>query len=200
MEMDKMKKAAGNWDIFVKFIDKFYGVIAWVAVAVGAVIMIFGEHIMTEGALSLELGYLTLYLAEGAQVDFRMMKTALGAGLMICGVIFLLVSRGAKLLRGILASMKEGRPFEPDAPARLRKIAWLALAGGALLHVAVFLIEGVMIRACSVEQIFSSPYIAGVEYTFTMDFGFVWLACAILMLSYVFEYGQKLQLESDETL
>jgi len=38
------------------------------------------------------------------------------------------------------------------------------------------------------------------EYVFTVDFGFVAVFCVLMLLSYIFTYGQALQRESDETL
>ena len=200
MKTEKMRKAAKNWDNIVKMIGRIFSVLVWVAVIVGVLVLAFGERIMDMGTPSLELGVLTLYLTEGVEVDLQLIKYSLALSLLISGVVFLLVSRIAKLLRGILDPMKEGRPFDADTPARLRRIAVLVLIGGFLRHISVFVIRGVMIRAFPMEQILTSPLIARAEYTFTLDFGFVWLACAVLLLSYVFEYGQKLQTESDETL
>ena len=200
MNMQRMKNAAKNWDAILKFGGGFFGVFTWVVAIVGVMVLIFGERMMDMGTLSLDLEYVTLYLMEGTAVDLHVMKIGMGAGLLVGAAVCFLVSRGAKLLRGILATMKEGRPFEADASARLRKIAWLTLAGGFLMEVIELLDCIVMTRAFALREIFGSVSVTGVEYSYTMDYSFVWFFCGIWMLSYVFEYGQKLQLESDETL
>ena len=41
---------------------------------------------------------------------------------------------------------------------------------------------------------------SGIDQVFTLDFGFVWIFFVMILLARIFEYGQQLQLESDETL
>ena len=195
-----MKKAAGNLDVLVKIAGGIFGACAWVLVIVGVLLLLIGERMYDAGSVSLDLDYVSLYLSEGIQVGFAELKAAIAAGLIVSGIVCHLVGRGAKLVRRMLAAMKEGRPFDTDTPASLRKIAWMTLAGGALVQIAGILDRVVYTRVLPMEQIFSSPVIAQVEYNYTFDLGFVWVAIVIFFLSYVFDYGRKLQEESDETL
>ena len=57
-----------------------------------------------------------------------------------------------------------------------------------------------LVNALPMDVIFSSPAIESVEYVFMFDFGFVWMFVVMILLARIFEYGQKLQQESDETL
>lgn len=200
MNTERMKKAAKNLDIIVKIAGGIFGACGWVLVIMGLLVLILGEKMFDSGAVSLDLEYITLYLAEGTQIGFRMMEFYTGIGLIAGGAVCFLVNRGAKLVRKILTTMKEERPFEADAPANLRKIAWLTLIGGAVLQIVGILARILLTRALPMEEIFSSPVIAEVEYSFTFDFGFVWIAIVMLFLSYIFDYGRILQLEADETL
>ena len=52
----------------------------------------------------------------------------------------------------------------------------------------------------AVGELFASAAVSKTEFVFTMNFGFVLIACIIFFLSYIFSYGQALQQESDETL
>ena len=77
---------------------------------------------------------------------------------------------------------------------------WIILAGGGLIQLLGILGRVWLVKSLPMDVIFSSPAIASVEYVFTMDFGFVWMFFVVLLLSRIFEYGQVLQQESDETL
>ena len=200
MNTVRMKKAAKNLDVLVKIAGGMIGACAWVLVIVGLLVLVLGQQMFDMGTFRLDLDYITLQLTEGTQTGFRMMEVYIGVGLIAAGIVCFLVGYGAKLVHRLLASMREGRPFEADAAVNLRKIAWLTLIGGAVLQAVGILERVLLIRTLPMDQIFSSPAIAQVEYSFTFDFGFVWLFCVILFLSYVFNYGQKLQRESDETL
>ena len=74
------------------------------------------------------------------------------------------------------------------------------MVGGGLLQVLGMVGRMMLARALPMDVIFSSPAIESVEYVFTIDLGFVWIFCIVIFLSQIFEYGQKLQQESDETL
>jgi hypothetical protein len=96
--------------------------------------------------------------------------------------------------------MKEGRPFDTEVSVGLRKLAWIILVGCGLVQ-AVSIFSGMLsAKNLPMDVIFSSPAIESVEYVFTMDFGFVWMFVVVMLLARIFEYGQQLQLESDETL
>ena len=121
--------------------------------------------------------------------------------ILIAGLIGCIFLRyGIGFLRRILAPMKEGRPFDAEVPVCLKKFAWVLLAGSGLIQVVGLIERAMLIRALPMEEIFSSPAIDSVEYVFTMDFGFVWVFVVLQLLARVFEYGQRLQQESDETL
>lgn len=96
--------------------------------------------------------------------------------------------------------MKEGRPFEADIPANLKKLAWTVFVIGAVTQIAGIAERIILANAYPIEQILSSSTIAKIEYSYTIDFNFVLISCIILFLSYIFAYGQELQKESDETL
>ena len=168
--------------------------------AVFVVLMkIFGEK-MVAGTFSLDLDFVKLHLAGeyGA---------AAGSLLSYIDIILITGCRGCiairyglGVLRSVLAPAKEGRPFDGEATAGLRKLAWVILAGGGLIQLLGILGRVWLVKSLPMDVIFSSPAIESVEYVFTMDFGFVWMFFVILLLSRIFEYGQVLQQESDETL
>lgn len=199
MNNRKMITAAGNWDTMLRIVEGFMKAFAIVFAVFFVLLKVFREK-MVAGAFTLDLDFVKLHLAqEYAQTGrllLNQMDMVLISGILIC----IAVRYGIGYLRKVLAPMKEGRPFDGEAPMYLKKIAWVILIGGGLIQVLGIAGRAMMIRALPMDAIFASAAIERVEYVFTVDFGFVCLACAVLLLSRIFEYGQRLQQESDETL
>ena len=199
MDNRKMITAAGNWDTMLRIMEGFMKAFAIVFAVFFVLLKIFREK-MVAGNFTLDLDFVKLHLAEEygqmGGLLLNHMDMVLISGILLC----IAVRYGIGYLRKVLAPMKEGRPFDGDTPVYLKKIAWVILIGGGLIQVLGIAGRAMMIRALPMDAIFASAAIERVEYVFTVDFGFVCLACAVLLLSRIFEYGQRLQQESDETL
>ena len=199
MNNRKMITAAGNWDTMLRIVEGFMKAFAIVFAVFFVLLKIFREK-MVAGNFTLDLDFVKLHLAEEygqmGGLLLNHMDLVLISGILIC----IAIRYGIGYLRKVLAPMKEGRPFDGNTPVYLKKIAWVILIGGGLIQVLGIAGRAMMIRALPMDAIFVSAAIERVEYVFTVDFGFVCLACAVLLLSRIFEYGQRLQQESDETL
>lgn len=200
MDTKKMISTAKFFNTGAKVVGNIFGACAVVCLVFAVLVAVLGEQMFAAGSFTLELAHITLHLAGDFPADMEMMKWFACVGLLGVSVICVLVKRASVHLRTILTPMEEGRPFEPGTPAKLRRIAWLTLIGGAVMQVLAFAEGMILTRAYPMDQIFASDAVAAVEYSFSMDLGFVWAACLILFLSYIFAYGQSLQQESDETL
>lgn len=200
MKNEKIMKTAKNLDKFVKFAGGISQTLGIVFLVFAVLVLIFGDAMFDVGSLTLELAYIKFYLADELQTVTGMMKVYTVVGLIAASLICFMADYACKILRRILEPMKESRPFEADIPQNLKKIAWIVLAGGAIVQIIGIAERIFMIQAFPMEKIFSSEAITGIEYVFTIDFGFVLVFCIILFLSYIFSYGQALQQESDETL
>lgn len=200
MNNRKLITTANNIDKIVKFVKGFMFAFTIVFVIFAVLVLIFGDKMFAPGSITLNLDFIKLYLADNDQVVTDALKLYAILGLVIGSIICLAIYYGLKYLRNILAPIKEGRPFEKDIPANLKKIAWIVLIGGVLTEIVSIIERFILMKAYPIEQVFSSTAISKIEYTFTMDFNFVITFCIIIFLSYIFEYGIQLQIESDETL
>lgn len=196
----KFLNAARSWDTMAKVSQGIFRAAGFVCLIFAVLVVIFGSRMFETGSFSLDLDFLKLYLADEFQTPNALIQAFAVIGLVAVGIICFIVSYGVRQFRDILAPMKDGRPFEAHTPRKLRNIAWTVLAAGLVSQVTAVAEQLILTKAYPMEQIFSSPVIARIEYSYTMDFGFVFAACIILLLSYVFSYGCKLQRESDETL
>ena len=200
MKNKKLINAAKNWDTFVKFFGTFMKVMGILFIVFALLVLILGEKMYEAGSISLDLDFMKLYLAEEYQTVNGLMKIHTIIGLLVGSLISFAIYYASKLLRNILNSMKEGRPFEANIPANLQKLAWTVLIIGAITQIAGIIERIILAKAYPIEQILSSSAIAKIEYSYTIDFNFIFITCILLFLSHIFAYGQELQKESDETL
>ena len=199
MDNKKMITTARNLDTIFKFTEGFMKAFAIVFAVFFVLMKIFKEKMVT-GSFSLDLDFVKLHLTGeyGAVTGLVLNHIDL---ILISGCLGCIAIRyGLKVIRSILAPMKEGRPFDEEVPAGLRKLAWICLVGGGLIQLLGIAGRILLVNALPMDVIFSSPAIESVEYVYMFDFGFVWMFVVMILLARIFEYGQKLQQESDETL
>lgn len=199
MDNKKMIATAGHLDTVLRIVEGFMKAFA-IVFAVFVVLMKIFKEKMVAGAFSLDLDFIKLHLAGqyGEITGFVLNHIDM---ILITGCLGCIAIRyGIGFLRKILAPVKEGRPFDADVIVNLKKIAWVILIGGGLIQLLGIAERVLLVKALPMDMIFSSPAIESVEYVFTMDFGFVWMFCVVRFLALIFEYGRRLQQESDETL
>ena len=201
MSNTKMIKAAENMDTFFKVMEGFMKAFAVVFAVFVVLMKIFKEKMVMEtGTFSLDLDFVKLHLAGEYAASTGAMLNHIDL-ILITGCLGAIAIRYALgVLRSILAPVKAGRPFDMEVPVGLRKLAWVVLAGGGLIEVIGVAARVLLARSLPMDLIFSSPAIESVEYVFTLDFCFVWIFAVMILLARIFEYGQQLQTESDETL
>lgn len=200
MDNQKMITAAGNWDTILKVVGGTMKAFAIVCGVFAVLVMILGEKMVAPNAFTVDLDFVKLYLAEGTVRFTPMMRLYTILGLVSVGVLCGVIGWGVGILRRVLAPMKEGRPFDGEVPALLKRLSWIILAVGGVIQIVGIAERSILAMTIESMDLFSAPVIADVEYIFTMDFGFVWLFCVVMFLARIFEYGQRLQQESDETL
>lgn len=200
MENSKMRKTAVVMDSILKILQR-------IAVVCGIVYLIFavltpllGEKIAA-AANSISLGPLKLMLKD----DFTPLNQAtwkistfisLVFGTMTLAVFVYTVG----LIRKVLEPMKEGRPFHAGISELIKRLAWVALIGGAIVRVCQTAAEIAEIKAFEFTALFNEKLFTGYSFNYMIDINFIVTAGVLFFLSYVFRYGEALQQESDETL
>lgn len=200
MNNHKMIRVAKNIDIFANVGGKLTAGAGIVCILVAFLTLIFGGKMFAEGAVTLDLDFVKFYLNDHAHMNEPFMKYYVFAATLGGGIICFLVYYVSKVLRKILAPMKNGRPFESGISENLKKVGWGVLIGGFLSESVGIAARILLIKAYSIDELFASSAVAKTEFIFPMNLDFVLIACVIFFLSYIFTYGQVLQQESDETL
>ena len=200
MDTKKLTRTAGNLDTLAKVGGCLFKAAGVICLVFAALVFILEENILADISLNLDLGFLKIYLTD----EYAELTPALKLYMLVCLVSAALVcwiyGYALTLIRRILDPMKQGRPFEDNIPSVLRRIAWLVIIGGTLTQVLNIVVQTLSMKAVPMEAVFFSPAVDHIEAVFDYDLNYVILGCVILFLSYVFQYGRMLQVESDETL
>ena len=202
MENNTIKNSASVIDRILKILQGCLIAAAIVCAIFIPLVAILGEK-MVAGASTLKLGVLSLDLVgDGMQfVDRAALKPVI-----ICelAAIILAVAAGwyfIRVLRGILATMKEGRPFESGVSKKISKLGWTALIGGAVVEIVSKLCPYLDAKCYDLSRIFNPEAVEGVSFNLGANvIWFIVVALVLFFLSYVFKCGEELQKESDETL
>ena len=200
MENKKLMKSAAVIDRILKILQGF----AIAGVIVAAIFIpltaILGEKIIAD-ASRLNLGVLDLRLADAkAYLDMADIKTSI-----IVMLIGMILTSAAiwyclRVLREILAPMKEGTPFSAGMAGKVRKLGWTVLIGGFVAEVGHRLSQLFEARAYQIERLLNMEAIVSVDYNYSVSLWFVFAALILFFLSYIFRCGEELQKEADETL
>lgn len=108
--------------------------------------------------------------------------------------IIFVVCYAISIIRKILAPMTQGNPFHPSVGKEIRRLAFASLIIGIIrnimgvvetLNLHIFLLHG--------------PAESNTA-NFLFDLSFLMIFFTLLLMSYIFQYGEELQKLSDETL
>lgn len=148
------------------------------------------------------IGSLTFELAE----EF----TSNNSAVLVCAwsmataaVIFIvLICYALGIIRKILMPMAEGNPFTPGVGREIRKLAFLSLAIGAAFNLFGVIEAIIAFHFFDMNSLIQNSQIQSVTTNFRFDvvFAIVIVFFVLLLLSYIFRYGEELQKLSDETL
>ena len=147
-----------------------------------------------------DIGFLELTMAEGYAPDKWLVLLQAAISLLVGCRLMYEGRRGVGYIREILNPMKEEKPFDTIVSTNLKKLARLSITMGILYNI-ILLSEQVMTAfVYNLPGLLISEKIVHVDGMFQVDLAFVVYWAILLLLSYVFRYGEELQQLSDETL
>lgn len=199
MENSKMMKTAAVIDRILKILKGAAAVCSVICLVFAVLTLFLGEKIVARANL-VSLGPLRLTLRDGSLLlNESALKIGLTISLVFAATSLAICIYGIKLIRKVLEPMKEGRPFDKGISETIKKLAWVALIGGAIIQICESITKIAEIKAYDFAAFFSGT-VTGLSFNGMIDCGFIVTACVLFLLSYVFRYGEELQQESDETL
>ena len=108
--------------------------------------------------------------------------------------------RGVGYIREILNPMKEEKPFDSIVSTNLKKLAKLSITLGILINIIILSEQILTVFVYDLPSLLISEKILHVGGMFNVDLTFLICWAVLMLLSYVFRYGEELQQLSDETL
>ncbi|MDE5679731.1 MAG: DUF2975 domain-containing protein [Lachnospiraceae bacterium] len=200
MENSKMMKTAAVIDRILKILKETAIVCSVICLVFAVLTLLFGEKIVAHVDI-VSIGPLRLTLKNGSSLlKESALKTGLTLSLVFAAISLAICVYGIRLIRKVLEPMKEGRPFDKGISETIKKLAWVALIGGAIIQVCGSITKIAEIKAYDFSAFFAETVVTGLSFNGMIDCSFVVTACVLFLLSYVFRYGEELQQESDETL
>ena len=147
-----------------------------------------------------DIGFLELTVAEGYAPDKWLVLLQAAITLLVGCRLMYDGRRGVGYIREILLPMKEEKPFDSIVSTNLKKLAKLSITLGILYNIIILSEQIMTVFVYGLPQLLISEKIVHVDGMFQVDLTFVICWAALLLLSYVFRYGEELQQLSDETL
>ena len=147
-----------------------------------------------------DIGFLELTVAEAYAPDKWLVLLQAAITLLVGCRLMYEGRRGVGYVREILLPMKEEKPFDTIVSTNLKKLAKLSITLGILYNIIILSEQIMTVFVYDLPQLLISEKIVHVDGMFQVDLTFIVCWAALLLLSYVFRYGEELQQLSDETL
>ena len=147
-----------------------------------------------------DIGFLELTVAEAYAPDKWLVLLQAAITLLVGCRLMYDGRRGVGYIREILLPMKEEKPFDSIVSTNLKKLAKLSITLGILYNIIILSEQAMTVFAYNLPALLVSEKIARVSSMFSVDLTFLVYWAILLLLSYVFRYGEELQQLSDETL
>ena len=174
--------------------------IVGVALIAAAYILKLDPAMIGTGYENFDIGFLELTVAESYAPDKWLVLLQAAITLLVSCRLMYDGRRGVGYIREILAPMKEEKPFASVVSTNLGKLARLSINLGILYNIILLSEQIMMVFVYDLPGLLVGETITHVSGMFSIDLTFVVCWAFLLLLSYVFRYGEELQQLSDETL
>jgi len=147
-----------------------------------------------------EVGFLELTVADACAPDKWLILGQAVFTLVVACRLFWDGRKGVGYIREILKPMTEEKPFDAIVSTNLQKLARLSINLGILWNIITLAEQIMMVFVHDLPGLLISEKITHIGGMFQVDLTFIVYWAILMLLSYVFRYGESLQQLSDETL
>jgi hypothetical protein len=174
--------------------------IVGVALIAAAYILKLDPEFIGTGYENFDIGFLELTIAkEYAPGKWQVLLHA-AITLAVSCRLFYDGRRGMGYIRQILQPMIEEKPFTAIVSTNLKKLAGLSINLGILFNIIILSDQIMSVFVYDLPGLLISEKITHVAGMFNVDLSFLIYWAILMLLSYVFRYGEQLQKLDDETL
>ena len=174
--------------------------IVGVALIAVAYILKLDPAMIGTGYENFDIGFLELTVADAHAPDKWLVLLQAAITLLVSCRLMYDGRQGVGYIREILQPMKEEKPFDSIVSTNLKKLARLSINLGILYNIILLSEQIMTIFMFDLPGLLVGEKITHVGGMFSVDLTFVVYWAILLLLSYVFRYGETLQQLSDETL
>jgi len=203
--MNNLSNTARKLDKVFEIVHVVFGALA-IACIVGtaligaAYLLKWDPSRIGTGYENFDVGYLELTVAEAFAPDKWLILLQAAITLLVSCRLFYDGRRGVGCIREILRPMKEEKPFDSVVSTNLKKLAALSIHLGIFYNIIILSEQIIAVFVYDLPGLLISEKITHVGGMFHVDLTFLIYWAVLLLLSYVFRYGEELQRLSDETL
>ena len=203
--MNKLNSTANKLDIFFRVMNVLATILMFAA-AVGLALIgacfLFSldpEMVITHYE-AFDVGFLELEIAPAFAPDKNLVLIQTAINLAMGFVSSLMGRMSIRYIREMLQPMKNGEPFNGIVSINLKKLAKLGIFLGIAANLIQLADQAMLIFLLDLPSLLIGDKITHVGGLFTFDLTFLAISAVLLLLSYIFRYGEELQQLSDETL
>jgi len=203
--MNNLTNTARKLDKVLEIAHIVFGALAiacivGVALIAVAYVLKLDPGMIGTGYENFDIGFLELTVAESYAPDKWMILLQAAITLAVSCRLMYDARRGVGYIREILDPMKEGKPFDTIVSTNLKKLARLSINLGILGNIIILSEQILTVFVYDLPGLLISDKITHVGGMFQVDLTFLIYWAILLLLSYVFRYGEELQQLSDETI
>ena len=174
--------------------------IVGVALIGAAYVLKLDPTMIGTGYENLDIGFLELTLAQDYAPDKWLVLLQAAITLTVSCRLFYDGRCGVGCIREILRPMTEEKPFDSIVSTNLKKLAKLSIRLGILYNIIILSEQIMTVFVFDLPSLLIGEKITHVGGMFSVDLTFLIYWAVLLLLSYIFRYGEQLQQLSDETL
>jgi hypothetical protein len=174
--------------------------IVGVALIAAAYLFKLDPNMIGTGYENFDIGFVELQIAEAYAPDKWLVLLQAAITLLVSCRLFYDGRKGIGYVRQILQPMKEEKPFASVVSVNLKKLAKLSISIGILVNVIILAEQIMMVFVYGLPDLLIGDKIPHITASFQIDLAFIVYWAILMLLSYVFAYGEQLQQLDDETL
>ena len=198
--MKKISDIAKKIDIIIWFFRKLIVAAVIIVIVCLAILLGTDEAYYLKGKFPVSLSFASFQFVEECRPEPQIMKVYFWGMILLSIVVLAFIYYEFVIIQRIIKLMIEQRPFDISMVKNIRLFSWVILIGEGVLAIIEFGLQVFRYYAFDFENLFLSDKLVGISADFDFNMDFVWMFLVIYLLSYVFQYGQELQIQSDETL
>ena len=203
--MNNLSNTAKKLDKVFEIVHVVFGALA-IACLVGVAIIGIAYVLKLDPAFigtgyeKFDLGFVELEVAPAFAPNKWLVLAQAAFTLLVSCRLFYDGRRGVGYIREILKPMIAEKPFDSIVSTNLKKLARLSIVIGILWNINILAEQIMMVFVYGLPDLLIGEKILHITANFRIELSFLICWVILVLLSYVFRYGEQLQQLSDETL